>query len=106
MDTCQRFAFPTYRESEFADLQPLKNMPTIPFFEEADIFPLQVPLEAHKMGHKVWDLPISPFNFPSDCTPAERVGTEEESVIRAAWPILDFHGIQNEPACLAICCNL
>jgi hypothetical protein len=84
MDTCQRFAFPTYRESEFADLQPLDNMPTIPFFEEADTFPLMVPLEADMMGYKVWDLPISPFDFPSDRTPAERVGAEEESVIRAA----------------------
>ena len=83
VETVQRFAFPAYRESEFADLEPLDQLPTIPFFEELDTFALAVPLEAELQGYRTWQLPVSAFDFPADRTPALRVGAQEESVVRS-----------------------
>lgn len=82
VQTVERFAFPAYRESEFADRELIETMETIPDFEELDTFPLKVPKECELMGYRQWQTPIMPFDFPSSAAPEIRVGAQEESVIR------------------------
>ena len=82
VETTQRFAFPSYRESEFTDREPIDTMETIPLFEELDTFPLKVPQEASMMGYRVWETPVLPFHFPASVVPDVRVGAQEESIIR------------------------
>ena len=82
VETTQRFAFPSYRESEFADREPIDTMDTIPLFEELDTFPLKVPQEASMMGYCTWETPVLPFHFPAEVVPEVRVGAQEECIIR------------------------
>lgn len=82
VETTQRFAFPSYRESEFADREPIETMETIPLFEELDTFPLKVPQEASMMGYREWETPVLPFHFPAGVVPEVRVGAQEESIVR------------------------
>jgi hypothetical protein len=82
VETTQRFAFPSYRESEFADREPIDTMETIPVFEELDTFPLKVPQEASMMGYRQWETPVLPFHFPAAVVPEIRVGAQEESILR------------------------
>jgi hypothetical protein len=87
VESVQRFAFPAYRESEFADREPIDTIDTIPTFEELDTFPLKVPQEASMMGYRRWPTPVASFHFPStlasaSATPPVRRGAHEEHVVR------------------------